>query len=419
MIESDEITKDTLHKLWSGVLKFAEIVGLREQHHASAKELYYTIKLRYGEFKNLLTANNELLEIIAELETLRRGDLVFGLDALKTYTRRAVSSTRQMVAGLQTISDNRYPGLRTALEKIELALGQELSERRPERLMEWVLPLREIGRSHAWQTGNKMANLGEIRNRVGLPTPDGFAITTVAVELFLQTSGVSALIRELLDQPSSPSLEEVGDHIQQAILSSAVPADLAVALVAAYDALADGSPDPPRVALRSSGVKEDSEASFAGQYTTVLNVRGAEAVLHCGDVVAPSTLNVLQPLGLPVHVIHGNNAGDLYMMARIASKPSSVVKFYGQDAGIELAGKRIFLVHYPHYAQAMATTGDWDIVCCGHDHCAAVTRVANIKGGESLVVNPGTVGGVAAPATYILGDLEGMTFEVLGVRSEE
>ncbi len=79
--------------------------------------------------------------------------------------------------------------------------------------------------------------------------------------------------------------------------------------------------------------------------------RGAEAVLHCGDVVAPSTLNVLQPMGLPVHVIHGNNSGDLYMMSRIASKPSSVVKFYGQDAGIELAGKRIFLVHYPHYAR--------------------------------------------------------------------
>lgn len=143
--------------------------------------------------------------------------------------------------------------------------------------------------------------------------------------------------------------------------------------------------------------------------------RGAEAVLHCGDVVAPSTLNVLQPLGLPVHVIHGNNSGDLYMMARIASKPSSVVKFYGQDAGIELAGKRIFLVHYPHYAKALATTGDWDIVCCGHDHVAAIDWIDNIKGEQSLMLNPGTVGGVAAPATYILGDLAQMTFDILPV----
>ena len=142
---------------------------------------------------------------------------------------------------------------------------------------------------------------------------------------------------------------------------------------------------------------------------------GAEAVLHCGDVVAPSTLNVLKPFGLPVHVIHGNNTGDLYMMARIASKPGNMVTFYGQDAGIELGGRRIFLVHYPHYAKAMATTGDWDLVCCGHDHEAKIETVTNIKGGVTYVVNPGTVGGVAAPATYILGDLDTMTFSLCNV----
>ena len=44
--------------------------------------------------------------------------------------------------------------------------------------------------------------------------------------------------------------------------------------------------------------------------------RGAEAVLHCGDVVAPTTLRILNPFELPVHVIHGNNTGDLYSMAQ-------------------------------------------------------------------------------------------------------
>ncbi len=139
---------------------------------------------------------------------------------------------------------------------------------------------------------------------------------------------------------------------------------------------------------------------------------GAEAVLHCGDVVAPSTLSVLKPFGLPIHVIHGNNAGDLYMMARIANQPGNHVTFYGQDAGIELCGRKIFLVHYPHYARAMATTGDWDLVCCGHDHEARIETVANINGNETHMVNPGTVGGVAAPATWVLGDLDNMSFEI-------
>jgi uncharacterized protein len=145
---------------------------------------------------------------------------------------------------------------------------------------------------------------------------------------------------------------------------------------------------------------------------------GVEAVLHCGDLVAPSTLNVLKPFGLPIHVIHGNNTGDLYMMSRIAGKPGSLVRFYGQDAGIELAGRRVFLVHYPHYAEALATTGDWDLVCCGHDHKADIRDVRNIKGGNTRLVNPGTVGGVAAPATWVLGDLETMEFEVRPVSLE-
>ena len=142
---------------------------------------------------------------------------------------------------------------------------------------------------------------------------------------------------------------------------------------------------------------------------------GAEAVLHCGDVVAPSTLNVVQKFGLPVHVIHGNNVGDLYMMSRIAAQPSSVVQFYGQDAGIELGGRRIFMVHYPHYAEAMAATAKWDLVCCGHDHQANIQKVPNVRGGETLLVNPGTVGGVAAPATYAVGDLDTLAFEILPV----
>ena len=62
---------------------------------------------------------------------------------------------------------------------------------------------------------------------------------------------------------------------------------------------------------------------------------GAEAVLHCGDVVAPSTLNVLKPFELPIHVIHGNNTGDLHALSRLAHKPDSVVRYHGMDAGVE------------------------------------------------------------------------------------
>jgi len=143
--------------------------------------------------------------------------------------------------------------------------------------------------------------------------------------------------------------------------------------------------------------------------------QGAEAVLHCGDIVAPTTLRILLPLDIDVHVIHGNNTGDTYNLAMLASNAENRLHYHGQDAGIELADRKIFLVHYPHYAKAMSTTGDWDLVCCGHDHCASVKHVKNVNQTETIMLNPGTVGGVGAEPTYIMGDLENMEFEIIHV----
>ena len=64
------------------------------------------------------------------------------------------------------------------------------------------------------------------------------------------------------------------------------------------------------------------------------------------------------------------------------------------------------------WSPRLATTGDWDLVCCGHSHKVHIETVHNIQGGTTCLVNPGTVGGVGrAPATYVMADLENMTFE--------
>jgi len=139
---------------------------------------------------------------------------------------------------------------------------------------------------------------------------------------------------------------------------------------------------------------------------------GAQAVLHCGDLVAPYTLYAITALRLPIHLVHGNNTGDLFNLSRLAQKTENRVHYYGQDGSFTLAKKRIFIVHYPHYAKAMALTGDYDIVCNGHEHHAAIERIRNVKGKETLRIDPGTVAGVNAPATYAFGDLKTMEFKI-------
>jgi hypothetical protein len=142
---------------------------------------------------------------------------------------------------------------------------------------------------------------------------------------------------------------------------------------------------------------------------------GAQAVIHCGDLIGTHTVRGAMRLGLPMHLIHGNNLGDPVSLSRLGRDSDGQVQYHGPDARLVLGGRQIFVVHYPEYGHAMACTGDWDLVCCGHSHVAGVEQVANVTGGKTWLVNPGTVAGLAAPATWALGDLAAMRFEVFSI----
>ena len=140
---------------------------------------------------------------------------------------------------------------------------------------------------------------------------------------------------------------------------------------------------------------------------------GAEVVIHCGDIIGGNTLRAALKLGLPMHVVHGNNLGDPVAIGRLACNSSNLLHYHGHDAGIDLGGRRIFITHYPHLGRGMACTGDYDLVCCGHSHEALIEQQVNIAGGHTWLINPGTVAGIAgAPATWILGDLATLHFEL-------
>lgn len=144
---------------------------------------------------------------------------------------------------------------------------------------------------------------------------------------------------------------------------------------------------------------------------------GAQAVIHCGDLIGVNTLRASLNLGIPIHAVHGNNIGDVASLYRMMSKSGGLFSYYGQEAMLELDGRRIFVTHMPNHGHAFACTGDYDLVCHGHSHTAHVGMQNNIKGSQCWLVNPGSVAGIDAPGikaipTWILGDLEKMSFEI-------
>ena len=144
---------------------------------------------------------------------------------------------------------------------------------------------------------------------------------------------------------------------------------------------------------------------------------GAQAVIHCGDLIGVNTLRASLELGIPIHAVHGNNIGDVAALYRMMAKSGGLFTYHGQEAVLELGGRRIFVTHLPHHGHAFACTGDYDLVCHGHSHSAHFGRQSGVNGGHCWLVNPGSVAGIDAPGveavpTWIFGDLEQMNFEI-------
>jgi rifampicin phosphotransferase len=119
-----------------------------------------------------------------------------------------------------------------------------------------VLPLSEAGTAGADRVGSKAANLGALVD-AGFPVPDGFVLTVDAFERFLE------LHRADHQKEPDPGTRNIPESI--------VPE-----VVRVIDAMGDIP-----LAVRSSSIAEDlPDASYAGQYTTVLGARGIEEVLN-------------------------------------------------------------------------------------------------------------------------------------------
>lgn len=125
----------------------------------------------------------------------------------------------------------------------------------------------------------------------------------------------------------------------------------------------------------------------------------AKLIIHCGDLVAPFTLKELAQFDGPVHWILGNNDGDPYMLTRISLTELKNMEPHGFIGKLNLEGASIAFTHYEEMGYALAHTGEYDLVCCGHTHVYRLERINN-----TTLLNPGDVMGKDRPGSFCLFD---------------
>jgi len=364
-----------IKRLWGGGPPPAEEAGLSEE-----------FKARYLSFRKLLAANNKALELMAEMEAAAGGGRVFGMSFLRSRATALGVSVFTMAGQLERLAPGKYPALMPRLKQIQAELERLLAPDAKAGGDELVLPLEAIDQSRADEAGAKMANLGEMKNRLGLSVPPGFVTTAAAWRLLLESSDLGSEIwrlQQAADMENAAELFTLSSRLRQLIVQAPLPPELAEDLDRAYAELSAEAGGPARVSLRSSAIGEDSaEASFAGQYATQLNVapeflaetykevaasffnpqamhyrlmRGlrddqlAMAVGCLAMVPAMSggvaySVNPLDPAdrrvhltaawGLPRVVVDGEAAGDRFVLSR--QEPLEVLAQSLEDKGSEL-----------------------------------------------------------------------------------
>ena len=140
-----------------------------------------------------------------------------------------------------------------------------------------ILGFNEIGKEDVIKAGGKGANLGEMVS-AGINVPKGFVITADAYKEFLRINSLNELLKDELTKAGRDhtKLLKAAEKFRKSIKMGRLPENTVNEVKSAYQNLGENV----LVAVRSSATAEDlSDASFAGQQESYLNIRGIDDVL--------------------------------------------------------------------------------------------------------------------------------------------
>jgi len=152
-------------------------------------------------------------------------------------------------------------------------------------MLKW---LNEVDLNDKNIAGGKNASLGEMIqniNKLKIRVPDGFLVSTLGYNEFLQHNDLENEISQIIDQLDYENhihLKRSGLKIRTLIENGEFPEELEKGIIDYYRKLSQKyKSEMIDVAVRSSATAEDlPDASFAGQQETFLNVRGERQLLE-------------------------------------------------------------------------------------------------------------------------------------------
>ncbi len=227
-------------------------------------------------FRFLLNAQNNCLDILAEMKQALNSDKPYSMSFIRSRSTAMLVNTYKMIRHLLQMTGGRHVDLEDAFTDIQHQLKSILEDNISTTSTTWIIAIENIDHGIADMVGDKMAVLGEVRNRCEILVPSGFAITSVAGRYFLSHNNLQDEINRQLQTLNPENLEELYracSSIQQFIIRAPLPRELEEAILAAYDTLSrQTKPDVPLAVISSAIFDDRYLSSYDSQYHTELSV---------------------------------------------------------------------------------------------------------------------------------------------------
>ncbi len=242
------------------------------------------IREKYLNFREVLNRNTECLELIAGLqEDLQY--IPYPDDVVQKRVAAIFDGAGHIINAVQAMTGESYGQLSSVLEDRQLAVSRYIATSRERATPRLAVSLSEVGLDDGAEVGGKAAYLGEIKNKIGLPVPDGFILTT---EAYRQFCGIPNWQRirdaiQAVDLDDPQTVQSVSGQLQELVLSSPLPRAVEVAV---EDRARSLGHNQRGLAVRSSAMGEGGAQTYAGQFLSLINVPAPEAVDAYRKVIA-------------------------------------------------------------------------------------------------------------------------------------
>jgi len=137
-----------------------------------------------------------------------------------------------------------------------------------------------------------------------------------------------------------------------------------------------------------------------------------EQILCLGDLMNCGVAKILAAQEIPVHMIWGNNDGEVVEIVLTAkAENSSLTVGLNTYDFLEFDGRKIFISHYDDLSLPMAKSGTFDAVFFGHSHISSSEYIDNC-----LLVNPGEIAAAkTGKATFAIYNTKDNTAEIISL----